>query len=182
MCIYQFLIAVRQDGNVLQNEDGETTRYNHHNTDRPFTEYSENSWHVRCAVVQLLDVFFPQPSHGNVLPDNPHAGTRHQTRVRVWWQAPTAQVSRGQYGIHRCVVNEHLHLLTPSFQITSCVLFFWMLCQLFLHPLILRLLFSSPSAWEERGEEGRSWEAVGSSSGNRYSWIYRAVLLCMSCQ
>ena len=28
MCIYQFLIAVRQDGNVLQNEDGETTRYN----------------------------------------------------------------------------------------------------------------------------------------------------------
>lgn len=31
MCIYQFLIAVRQDGNVLQNEDGETTRYNHHN-------------------------------------------------------------------------------------------------------------------------------------------------------
>ncbi len=27
MCIYQFLIAVRQDGNVLQNEDGETTRY-----------------------------------------------------------------------------------------------------------------------------------------------------------
>lgn len=26
MCIYQFLIAVRQDGNVLQNEDGETTR------------------------------------------------------------------------------------------------------------------------------------------------------------
>lgn len=33
MCIYQFLIAVRQDGNVLQNEDGETTRYNPHNTD-----------------------------------------------------------------------------------------------------------------------------------------------------
>ena len=29
MCIYQFLIAVRQDGNVLQNEDGETTRYSH---------------------------------------------------------------------------------------------------------------------------------------------------------
>lgn len=29
MCIYQFLIAVRQDGNVLQNEDGETTRYDH---------------------------------------------------------------------------------------------------------------------------------------------------------
>lgn len=29
MCIYQFLIAVRQDGNLLQNEDGETTRYNH---------------------------------------------------------------------------------------------------------------------------------------------------------
>lgn len=27
MCMYQFLIAVRQDGNVLQNEDGETTRY-----------------------------------------------------------------------------------------------------------------------------------------------------------
>lgn len=27
MCIYQFLIAVRQDGNVLQNEEGETTRY-----------------------------------------------------------------------------------------------------------------------------------------------------------
>lgn len=26
MCMYQFLIAVRQDGNVLQNEDGETTR------------------------------------------------------------------------------------------------------------------------------------------------------------
>lgn len=31
MCIYQFLIAVRQDGNVLQNEDGETTRYVHIN-------------------------------------------------------------------------------------------------------------------------------------------------------
>nr|AAH49413.1 Flap structure-specific endonuclease 1 [Danio rerio] len=27
MCIYQFLIAVRQDGNVLQNEDGETTSH-----------------------------------------------------------------------------------------------------------------------------------------------------------
>lgn len=33
MCIYQFLIAVRQDGNVLQNEDGETTRYSHSKTD-----------------------------------------------------------------------------------------------------------------------------------------------------
>lgn len=29
MCMYQFLIAVRQDGNVLQNEDGETTRSVH---------------------------------------------------------------------------------------------------------------------------------------------------------
>ncbi|KAI7792852.1 flap endonuclease 1 [Triplophysa rosa] len=27
MCMYQFLIAVRQDGNVLQNEDGETTSH-----------------------------------------------------------------------------------------------------------------------------------------------------------
>ncbi|MEE6523153.1 hypothetical protein FKM82_021892 [Ascaphus truei] len=27
MCIYQFLIAVRQDGNMLQNEDGETTSH-----------------------------------------------------------------------------------------------------------------------------------------------------------
>lgn len=27
MCIYQFLIAVRQDGNTLQNEDGETTSH-----------------------------------------------------------------------------------------------------------------------------------------------------------
>ncbi|KAG5268901.1 hypothetical protein AALO_G00217710 [Alosa alosa] len=27
MCIYQFLIAVRQDGNVLQNDDGETTSH-----------------------------------------------------------------------------------------------------------------------------------------------------------
>uniref|UniRef100_A0A3Q3D5L2 Flap endonuclease 1 n=1 Tax=Hippocampus comes TaxID=109280 RepID=A0A3Q3D5L2_HIPCM len=27
MCIYQFLIAVRQDGNVLQSEDGETTSH-----------------------------------------------------------------------------------------------------------------------------------------------------------
>nr|XP_006014031.2 PREDICTED: flap endonuclease 1 [Latimeria chalumnae] len=27
MCIYQFLIAVRQDGNVLQNEEGETTSH-----------------------------------------------------------------------------------------------------------------------------------------------------------
>lgn len=27
MCIYQFLIAVRQDGNLLQNEEGETTRF-----------------------------------------------------------------------------------------------------------------------------------------------------------
>ncbi|KAJ3611310.1 hypothetical protein NHX12_021326 [Muraenolepis orangiensis] len=27
MCIYQFLIAVRQDGNLLQNEDGETTSH-----------------------------------------------------------------------------------------------------------------------------------------------------------
>ena len=26
MCIYQFLIAVRQEGNVLTNADGETTR------------------------------------------------------------------------------------------------------------------------------------------------------------
>lgn len=26
MCIYQFLIAVRQDGSNLMNEDGETTR------------------------------------------------------------------------------------------------------------------------------------------------------------
>jgi flap endonuclease-1 len=26
MCIYQFLIAVRQDGNQLMNDDGETTR------------------------------------------------------------------------------------------------------------------------------------------------------------
>lgn len=26
MCIYQFLIAVRQEGNMLVNEDGETTR------------------------------------------------------------------------------------------------------------------------------------------------------------
>lgn len=26
MCMYQFLVAVRQDGNVLQNENGETTR------------------------------------------------------------------------------------------------------------------------------------------------------------
>lgn len=32
MCIYQFLIAVRQDGNVLQNEDGETTRYEYTGT------------------------------------------------------------------------------------------------------------------------------------------------------
>ena len=28
MSIYQFLIAVRQDGSVLTNEAGETTRYN----------------------------------------------------------------------------------------------------------------------------------------------------------
>lgn len=27
MCIYQFLIAVRQDGNMLQNEEGETTSH-----------------------------------------------------------------------------------------------------------------------------------------------------------
>ena len=27
MCIYQFLIAVRQEGAMLTNEDGETTRY-----------------------------------------------------------------------------------------------------------------------------------------------------------
>lgn len=27
MCLYQFLIAVRQDGQQLQNEDGEATRY-----------------------------------------------------------------------------------------------------------------------------------------------------------
>ena len=27
MCIYQFLIAVRQDGSQLTNEDGETTRW-----------------------------------------------------------------------------------------------------------------------------------------------------------
>uniref|UniRef100_A0A8C7V0V4 Flap endonuclease 1 n=1 Tax=Oncorhynchus mykiss TaxID=8022 RepID=A0A8C7V0V4_ONCMY len=27
MCMYQFLVAVRQDGNVLQNEDGETTSH-----------------------------------------------------------------------------------------------------------------------------------------------------------
>lgn len=27
MCIYQFLIAVRQDGNNLTNEDGETTSH-----------------------------------------------------------------------------------------------------------------------------------------------------------
>ena len=27
MCIYQFLIAVRQDGNALTNEDGETTSH-----------------------------------------------------------------------------------------------------------------------------------------------------------
>lgn len=33
MCIYQFLIAVRQDGNVLQNDDGETTRYSHSKID-----------------------------------------------------------------------------------------------------------------------------------------------------
>lgn len=32
MCIYQFLIAVRQDGNVLQSEDGETTRYDAQDT------------------------------------------------------------------------------------------------------------------------------------------------------
>ena len=29
MCIYQFLIAVRQDGSMLTNEDGETTRSLH---------------------------------------------------------------------------------------------------------------------------------------------------------
>lgn len=27
MCLYQFLIAVRQDGNQLQSEDGQTTRF-----------------------------------------------------------------------------------------------------------------------------------------------------------
>lgn len=42
MCIYQFLIAVRQDGNVLQNEDGETTRYNPH-TDRHVEIQTEKS-------------------------------------------------------------------------------------------------------------------------------------------
>lgn len=40
-----------------------------------------------------------QPPDGNVLPDDPDAGTRHQTSVCVWWQAPTAQISRGLYGL-----------------------------------------------------------------------------------
>lgn len=37
MCMYQFLIAVRQDGNVLQNEDGETTRSVHFKMDTLIT-------------------------------------------------------------------------------------------------------------------------------------------------
>lgn len=39
--------------------------------------------------------YFSQPPDGNVLPDNPHARTWYQTGVRVWRQAPKAQVSRG---------------------------------------------------------------------------------------
>ena len=47
MCIYQFLIAVRQEGAMLTNEDGETTRYS-------------SSYHVICSKISntFLFVFF----------------------------------------------------------------------------------------------------------------------------
>lgn len=87
MCIYQFLIAVRQDGNVLQNEDGETTRYSHFKTHmlatvnviagfigwKCFIAFGYNVETEVCSLYQSPD--------GNVLPDNPDAGTWNQTSV-----------------------------------------------------------------------------------------------------
>lgn len=53
MCIYQFLIAVRQDGNVLQNEDGETTRYIHLKTDTSTTGKMLSNW-MEASLVLLF--------------------------------------------------------------------------------------------------------------------------------
>ena len=44
-----------------------------------------------------LFILSSKPPHGNVLPDHPHAGVWHQTRLCVWRQAPTAQVRRGEF-------------------------------------------------------------------------------------
>lgn len=64
MCIYQFLIAVRQDGNVLQNEDGETTRYNPINSDTwTFRQGAIKETCYRYSTVVLgwtLDSFWDQ--------------------------------------------------------------------------------------------------------------------------
>lgn len=50
-------------------------------------------------MVQLSLIFYtslnPQPSHGHVLSDHPHAGEWHQARLCVWWQTPTAEIRRG---------------------------------------------------------------------------------------
>uniref|UniRef100_A0A4W6D5P9 Flap endonuclease 1 n=1 Tax=Lates calcarifer TaxID=8187 RepID=A0A4W6D5P9_LATCA len=52
MCIYQFLIAVRQDGNVLQNEDGETTRNGQNTSQEYFID--SNIWERRAEAEKML--------------------------------------------------------------------------------------------------------------------------------
>ena len=61
MSIYQFLIAVRSEGQNLANEEGETTR---HDPRRSLHAYSKQS------------------SDGPVLPHHPYGLERHQDRVR----------------------------------------------------------------------------------------------------
>lgn len=78
MCMYQFLIAVRQDGNVLQNEDGETTRSL---LSRHVSNCQNVDVHSCKADTEVSSLY--QPPDGNVLPDNPYAGTWNQTGVCV---------------------------------------------------------------------------------------------------
>lgn len=61
MCIYQFLIAVRQDGNVLQNEDGETTRYSLSNATLTLDQVVQvwvQDWKPAASFSHLMGMFY----------------------------------------------------------------------------------------------------------------------------
>ena len=112
MSIYQFLIAVRSEGNVLMNEAGETTR----------SVCLLSRWLAGWLLIPplllllllfLLLVFLVLPlvlhdhhpvhdhrphlksSHGNLLPHAPNGRQRDQAAVRLRWKATHHEVGRG---------------------------------------------------------------------------------------
>lgn len=65
MSIYQFMIAVRQqDGNMLMNDQGETTRYSSNDS----------------SIYHMTDDSF-KSSYGHVLSNSEDGGQRHKTSI-----------------------------------------------------------------------------------------------------